>query len=152
MVSFRDIRRSTFSRFLPGWLGTLIGLPVIFKAEALLEIGARQLVLITLYSLVALAGHALTLTLLRPRLRADVRVTDSKSFIVGACSVGAVLISSMLRRGPRDYADIGLIYFGVSAVLTALMYAPWIRSRSTPDDSNRVDLLWVRAQAHRELQ
>jgi hypothetical protein len=31
----------------------------------LLEIGARQLVLITLYSLRRLAGHALTLALLR---------------------------------------------------------------------------------------
>lgn len=152
MVSFRDIRRSTFRRFLPGWLATLVGFPLIFKAESLLEIGTRQYALIAIYSSVALAGHALTLLALRSRLRADVRVTDSKSFIVGACSVGAVLIASMLRRGRIDYVEIATVYAAVPAMLTALMYAPWIRNRSAPDDSARVDLFWVRARAHRELQ
>ena len=152
MVSFRDIRRSTFRRFLPGWLTTLVGFPLIFKAESLLEIGTRQLALAVIYSGIALAGHTLTLLVLRSRLRADVKVADSKSFIVGACSVGAVLVASMLRRGRVDYVEVATIYAAVPAVLTALMYAPWIRNRSAPDDSARVDLFWVRARAHKELQ
>src|SRR5690242_5375785 len=105
MVSFRDIRRSTFRRFLPGWVGTLIGLPLIFKAESLLEIGARQFALIAVYSSIALAGHALTLLFLRSRLRADARLTDSKSVIVGICAVLAVLAGSMVRRGRLDYTE-----------------------------------------------
>jgi hypothetical protein len=152
MVSFRDIRRSTFRRFLPGWLSTLIGLPLIFKAESLLAIGTREFGLIAVFSSIALAGHALTLLLLRSRLRADAKLVDSKSFLIGACSVGAVLIASMTRRGRLDYAEIAAIYAGVPAVLTALMYAPWIRRRGAPDDSGRVDLLWVRVRAHEEFQ
>jgi hypothetical protein len=152
MVSFRNIRRSTFRRFLPGWLSTLIGLPLIFKAASLLELGARQFGLIALYSAIALAGHALTLLLLRSRLRADVNLTDSKSFIIGVCSVCVVLAASMLRRGRIDFVEIAAIYAAVPLVLTALMYSPWIRSRSKPDDSARVDLLWVRVRAYQEFQ
>jgi hypothetical protein len=152
MVSFRDIRRSTFRRFLPGWSSTLIGLPLIFKPGSLLDIGPRQFALIALYSSIALAGHALTLLLLRSRLRADVSLTDSKSFIIGVCSVLTVLAGSIVRRSRLDYVEIAAIYAAVASVLTALVYAPWIRNRSKPDDSGRVDLLWVRVRAYQEMQ
>src|SRR5437764_1018341 len=67
MPSSRDILRSAFTRFLPGWLGALVAFPLLFAPHSFLELGRIQFALLTVYSTAALAGHALVLAVLSLR-------------------------------------------------------------------------------------
>jgi hypothetical protein len=131
MPSSNEILRSAFTRFLPGWISTLIAFPLIFAPRSFLELGRPQFEFLTLFSSAALAGHALVLALLRPRLRDDADLVGRKSVVAGACSVGGLLITSMLPHGLRGPTTIALTYMAVAGIVTAGLYVPWLQTAGT---------------------
>ncbi len=130
MVPFRDIIRGAVSRFLPGWLLTLVAVPLVFAPKSLLELGPVQFGLLTDYTVAAVSGYVASLFVMRHRLRTDADVLGRKGVVAGASSVGALLITSLLPHGLRSYVTIATIYFTVSAGVTLALYAPWLRSKA----------------------
>lgn len=130
MTSFREIVRGAVSRFLPGFLLTLVAFPLLFAPRTFVELELIQIARLSGYTVAALAGYAASVLAMRSRFRPDAELVGRKSVVAGTCSVGAVLITSFLPHGLRSYATLMATYFAVSAGVTLVLFMPWLRTKA----------------------
>ena len=134
MIRIRKIVRSALTRFLPGWILALIAFPTFFSPQTLWEIDAALLSRLAQFTAFSLAGHMFALGVLAPRLRADADIVGRKSILAGACSVGALLITSLARHGRWTEAVILVDYAAVGFATTFALYLPWVQSRAAANE------------------
>lgn len=131
MISWRDIGRGIYRRFVPAVVATefVLSLPTWVAAHV-----APSLVA-SLTGLGALVlGYSTVLGLLRTRLRADAGVDGRRSVIAGIASLGLIVAAAATFRIGSPSILVSLsrfagLYFGSSVLVTVGLYFPWIGAR-----------------------
>jgi hypothetical protein len=133
MVSWREIGRGMYRRFLPAVVATdlALSLPTWIVAHV-----APSSVVLAVALGALLLGYATVLGVLRTRLRPDVGIDGRRSVVAGMASLGLIAAGAATFRlgSPSAFssmARLGGLYFGASVIVTLGIFFPWIGARQT---------------------
>jgi hypothetical protein len=131
MVSWREIGRGIYRRFLPAVVVTdiVLSLPAWIVTHAPPSLAATA---VGLSSLVL--GYATVLGLIRTHLRSDAGIDGRRSVVAGVASLGLIVAGAATFRlgGSSLFGSVvrlGGLYFGSSVLVTLGLYFPWIGAR-----------------------